>query len=166
MTDIDKQTIRKLHELFIKKTISPTELLQETVKRAKDSESKINAFREFTLDYALESARVAEKNFLTGQINSRVLGIPYSVKDNIDVKGAKSCFGSLSTPVEPKASAPVAKSLFASGGCLIGKTNMTEFGVSPSIPFTRLKVPRPPPATRPRERSAGGAKALRAVGCV
>ena len=132
MTDIDKQTISKLHELFIKKTISPPELLQETVKRAQDAEPKINAFREFTLDYAFESARVAENKFLTGQSNSRVLGIPYSVKDNIDVKGAKSCFGSLSRPVEPKASAPVATSLFTSGGCLIGKTNMTEFGAKAS----------------------------------
>ena len=132
MTDIEKQTISKLHELFLKKTISPPELLQETVKKAQDAEPKINAFREFTLDHAIESARVAENKFLTGHINSQVLGIPFSVKDNIDVEGAKSCFGSLSTPVEPKFSAPVAKSLLASGGCLIGKTNMTEFGAKAS----------------------------------
>ena len=54
MTNSDKQTISKLHELFRKKTISPLELLQETVKRALDAEAKINAFREFTLDYAFE----------------------------------------------------------------------------------------------------------------
>ncbi len=132
MTDIEKQTISKLHQLFLKKIISPPELLQETVKKAQDAEPKINAFREFTLDHAIESARVAENKFLTGQINSQVLGIPFSVKDNIDVEGAKSCFGSLSTPVEPKVSAPVAKSLLASGGCLFGKTNMTEFGAKAS----------------------------------
>ena len=34
MTDIDKQTISKLHKLLVKKTISPRELLQETVKKA------------------------------------------------------------------------------------------------------------------------------------
>ena len=132
MTNIDKQTISKLRELFVKKIISPTELLQETVKKARDAEPKINAFREFTLDHALEAARVAEKKIFTGDINSLVLGIPFSVKDNIDVEGTKSCFGSLSTPVEAKVSAPVAKSLFASGGCLIGKTNMTEFGAKAS----------------------------------
>ena len=64
MTDIDKQTISKLHELFLEKTISPPELLQEIVKRAKDAEPKINAFRVFTLDDAFKSARLAEKNFL------------------------------------------------------------------------------------------------------
>ena len=53
MTDINKQTISKLHELLVKKTISPAELLQETVKKALDAEPKINAFREFTLDTAL-----------------------------------------------------------------------------------------------------------------
>ena len=132
MTDIEKQTIKKLHELFVKKTISPIELLQETFKRAQNAEPKINAFREFTPDLAVKSARVAENKFLKGQNNSHVLGIPFSVKDNIDVEGAKSCFGSRSKPVEPNVSAPVVKSLFASGGCLIGKTNMTEFGAKAS----------------------------------
>ncbi len=132
MTYTDKKTISKLHELFVKKIISPPELLQETLKRAQEAEPKINAFREFTFDYASDSARIAENKFLTGQINSQVLGIPFSVKDNIDIRGAKTCFGSLSTPVNPKVSAPVAKSLFASGGCLIGKTNMTEFGAKAS----------------------------------
>ena len=132
MTDIDTQTISKLHKLFVKKIISPPELLQETLKKAHDAGPKINAFRELTFDLATEAARNAENKFLTGHINSQVLGIPFSVKDNIDVEGTKSCFGSLSTPFEPKVSAPVAKSLFASGGCLIGKTNMTEFGAKAS----------------------------------
>jgi len=132
MVDIDKQTISKLHELLVKKTISPAELLQETVKKAQGAEPKINAFREFTLDTAFEYARLAENKFLAGDSNSQVLGIPFSIKDNIDVEGTASCFGSLSKPVEPTVSAPVVKSLFAAGGCLIGKTNMTEFGAKAS----------------------------------
>ena len=40
MVDIDKQTISKLHELLVKKIISPAELLQETVKRAQDADLK------------------------------------------------------------------------------------------------------------------------------
>ena len=73
MAETGKQTISNLHELFVKKTISPPELLQETLKKAKDAEPKINAFREFTLDDAFESARLAENKFLTGHINSQVL---------------------------------------------------------------------------------------------
>ena len=132
MKNIDKQTISELHELFEKKTISPTELLQETIERAKGAEPKINAYREFTPEIAFEYARDAENKFFRGQSNSKFLGIPFSVKDNIDVEGKKTCYGSLSTPVEPMVTAPVAKSLFASGGCLIGKTNMTEFGAKAS----------------------------------
>ena len=132
MIYVNKLTIKELHELFEKRKISPTELLQETMQRAKDAEPKINAYREFTLEYAKKSARVADIKVFTGQITSPILGIPFSVKDNIDVEGTQSCFGSLSTPVEPKVSAPVVKSLMASGGCLIGKTNMTEFGAKAS----------------------------------
>ena len=132
MTSVNKNTIRKLNELFEKKRISPTELLKETMHRAKDAEPKINAYREFTLELALESGRVADIKFFMDQSNSQILGIPFSVKDNIDVEGIKSCFGSLLTHVKPKVSAPVVKSLMASGGCLIGKTNMTECGAKAS----------------------------------
>ena len=132
MTNVDKLTIKQLHELFEKKTISPSELLRETMQRARDAEPKINAFRDFTLELASESARIADIKFSTGKSNTQILGIPFSVKDNIDIEGIKSCFGSLSTPGQPNISAPVVKSLMASGGCLIGKTNMTEFGAKAS----------------------------------
>ena len=132
MTNVDKLTIKKLHELFEKKTISPSELLRETMQRARDAEPKINAFRDFTLELASESARIADIKFSTGKSNSQILGIPFSVKDNIDVEGIKSCFGSLSTPGKPNINAPVVQSLMASGACLIGKTNMTEFGAKAS----------------------------------
>ena len=65
MVDIDKQTISKLHELLVKKTISPAELLQETVKKAQSAEPKINAFRKFTLDTALEYARLAQEQIFS-----------------------------------------------------------------------------------------------------
>ena len=132
MTNVNKLTIKQLHELFEKKTISPSELLRETMQRARDAEPKINAFRDFTLELASESARIADIKFSTGKSNTQILGIPFSVKDNIDIEGIKSCFGSLSTPGKPNISAPVVKSLMASGGCLIGKTNMTEFGAKAS----------------------------------
>ena len=84
MTNVDKLTIKKLHELFEKKTISPSELLLETMQRARDAEPKINAFRDFTSEYAIESARVADIKAFKGQSNSPILGIPFSVKDRVD----------------------------------------------------------------------------------
>ena len=131
MTNVDKLTIKKLHELFEKKTMLPSELLQETMQRARDAEPKINAFRDFTLELASESARIADIKFSTGKSNSQILGIPFSVKDNIDVEGIKSCLVHF-LHRKPNISAPVVKSLMASGGCLIGKTNMTEFGAMSS----------------------------------
>ena len=77
ITNINKQTISKLHELFKKKIISPTEFLQETVKRAQKAEPKINAFREFTLHEVFELQGLAENKFFTGHVNSQVLGIPF-----------------------------------------------------------------------------------------
>ena len=130
MTCVEELNILKLHELFVKKTISPVELIQETINRAQLAEPKINAFREFTPTLALKSARVAENKFLRDQATSYLSGIPFSVKDNIDVANTKSCFGSMAKPVTPDDSAPVVKSLISADGCLFAKTNMTEFGAS------------------------------------
>ena len=43
MTDIEKQTISKLHKLFLEKTISPSELLQETIKKAQEANQEMGS---------------------------------------------------------------------------------------------------------------------------
>ena len=54
-------------------------------------------------------------------------GIPFAVKDNIDVKGFETTAGCPGYAYAPERSAPVVDLLLEAGAMLIGKTNMDQF---------------------------------------
>src|SRR6266853_2959587 len=54
-------------------------------------------------------------------------GVPFAVKDNIDVEGMPTTAGCPSFGYEPARSATVVTRLLAAGAILIGKTNMDQF---------------------------------------
>jgi allophanate hydrolase len=55
------------------------------------------------------------------------LGIPFAVKDNIDVAGVPTTAGCPAFSYAPSASAPVVRLLEEAGAILVGKTNMDQF---------------------------------------
>lgn len=69
----------------------------------------------------------AEK--LAGEDRSKLplYGIPFAVKDNIDVAGMETTAGCPAYAYRPEASATVVERLEAAGAVLIGKTNMDQF---------------------------------------
>jgi allophanate hydrolase len=54
-------------------------------------------------------------------------GVPFAVKDNIDVAGMPTTAGCPSFAYEPARTAPVVQRLIDAGAILIGKTNMDQF---------------------------------------
>jgi allophanate hydrolase len=56
-----------------------------------------------------------------------LFGIPFAVKDNIDVVGMPTTAGCPEFAYTPDASAPVVDRLIAAGAILIGKTNLDQF---------------------------------------
>lgn len=73
-------------------------------------------------------------------------GVPFAVKDNIDVAGVPSTAACPAFSYTPKKSAPCVEALLAAGGVMVGKTNMDQFaaglvgtrtpyGPSPCSPF-------------------------------
>ena len=54
-------------------------------------------------------------------------GVPFAVKDNIDVAGMATTAGCPAYSYQPAASATVVKLLEAAGAILIGKTNLDQF---------------------------------------
>lgn len=54
-------------------------------------------------------------------------GVPFAVKDNMDVAGMATTAGCPAYSFRPEASATVVKNLEAQGAILIGKTNMDQF---------------------------------------
>ncbi len=56
-----------------------------------------------------------------------LFGIPFAVKDNIDVAGLPTTAACPEFAYVPVASAPVVERLIAAGGVFVGKTNMDQF---------------------------------------
>jgi len=71
-------------------------------------------------------------------------GIPFAVKDNIDVAGLPTTAACPAFAYTPKASAPAVARLLAAGALLIGKTNLDQFATGLVGVRTPYPVPRNP----------------------
>jgi allophanate hydrolase len=89
-------------------------------------------------------------------------GLPFAVKDNIDVAGIPTTVACPDFAYTPKASAPVVERLIAAGALLIGKTNLDQFAAGLVGTRTPYPVPRNAfdPAIVPGGSSSGSALAV------
>ena len=69
-------------------------------------------------------------------------GIPFAVKDNIDVRGLPTTAGCPAYAYEPGEDAPVVARLLAAGALVVGKSNMDQFGTGLSGTRSPYGIPR------------------------
>ena len=78
-----------------------------------------------------EGALLAEAERLSDRFADRtslpLYGIPFAVKDNIDVAGLPTTAACPAYEYQPPDSAPVVQALIAAGAIVIGKTNLDQF---------------------------------------
>jgi len=113
------KTILELHEMLINNKVTSKELVDESIKKAKEAQEKYNAF--VTIIDNPREVEVTE-NLLSG--------IPCGIKDNYSTKGILST-GSSNTLKDyvPFFSATAVENIEANGAVAIGKTVMDEFGM-------------------------------------
>ncbi len=133
MTDyFHLKKITELNKLLINKQISSVELLQYFLQRIEKHDSKINSFISIDKDYALKSAKNADKRIHNNDFNL-LTGIPYMVKDNISTKHFATTAGSkILDGFKSNYDATVVKKLNQEGAVLIGKGNLDEFAMGSS----------------------------------
>jgi len=110
-----------------------------------------------------EAAAVAEAERLGPHDPSKPLwGIPFAVKDNIDVAGLPTTAACPAYAYTPARSAAVVDRLVAAGAILIGKTNLDQFATGLVGVRTPYPVPRNAidPALVPGGSSSGSAVAV------
>ena len=91
---------------------------------------KLGAFQAVYADDALAAAEAADKARKNGHSVGPFHGIPFALKDVMDVEGRVTTGGSLTRPKEPATrTATVAQRLLAAGGILLGKTKTIEFSM-------------------------------------
>jgi allophanate hydrolase len=93
-----------------------------------------------------------------------LFGIPFAVKDNIDVAGMPTTAGCPAFAYTPAETAPVVARLLAAGAVLLGKTNLDQFATGLVGTRSPYGVPRNPFDARfiPGGSSSGSAVAVAA----
>ena len=74
----------------------------------------------------LAAARAVDQRVAQGE-TLPLAGVPFAVKDNLDVAGLPTTAGCPSAAYVPERSATVVERLEAAGAVLIGKTNLDQF---------------------------------------
>src|SRR5690348_11166494 len=82
-SDLTLLTISEAAALIESRQISPLELTQALLRRIERFDPQIRAFITLTADRAIDSARKAEKEILSGQYRGPMHGIAFGLKDVI-----------------------------------------------------------------------------------
>lgn len=80
---------------FAAKTLSPVELMEATIARAKAVEPTINAFTYTHYDEAMDQAKASEARWARGEPMGCLDGLPVGIKDESFIQGKPTSNGSL-----------------------------------------------------------------------
>src|SRR5262249_49682114 len=126
--DVEGLTIGEIAPLIKKKQISPLELTRRYLDRIRTLNPVLNAYLAITEDSAVAAARRAEWEISKGNYRGPLHGIPFSIKDNIAIKGVTTTAGSkILSDWVPDFDATVVERLKEAGAIILGKTNMHEW---------------------------------------
>jgi len=121
-------TIAEQARLIDSGEASPVELTEMALKRIEAVDATVNAFITILPERALEAARQAEAAIAKGQKRGPLHGVPYALKDIIDVAGVKTtAHSALLADNVATSDAAITERLEAAGMILLGKLSLHEF---------------------------------------
>lgn len=153
-------------QLIARKALSPVELAQACIARVEAIDPAVNALVARDFDGLLADARRAEAAVMAGGPLGALHGLPFGVKDMLDVKGLPTTFGSevFRDNIATRDDAIVA-AMRRAGASPIGKTNTPEWSAGGN---TRNRVygvtANPHDITRSCAGSSGGSAVALACG--
>jgi amidase len=109
-------------------TISSRELVAAHLAHIESSHSSLNAVTAVLADSAMKAAEEADEKRVRGEFSGPLHGVPFSVKDSIDVQDVRTTAGTLGRRTAPvaKNDATLVARLRAAGGIPIAKTNLPD----------------------------------------
>jgi len=130
-TPLHYKTITELAALIRKGDITAVELVEHFISRINRLDETLNAYRLRCAERALDRAKIADRALSEGGDHGALQGIPYAVKDLIDVNGLPTTAGARIFEQHVAAEdATVIRSLDRAGMILVGKTNTVQFAFS------------------------------------
>jgi aspartyl-tRNA(Asn)/glutamyl-tRNA(Gln) amidotransferase subunit A len=108
--------------------VSAIELVDESLRRIREAQPRLNAFITITEELALEQARRADAELTRGIDRGPLHGIPYALKDLFATRGIRTTCGSkIFADRIPDHDSEAYRALTEAGAVLMGKTGMHEF---------------------------------------
>ncbi|HEY0517291.1 MAG TPA: amidase [Solirubrobacteraceae bacterium] len=147
--------------------VSARELLELYLARIERYEPQLNAFRVVLGERARLEADQADSRRAAGDTRP-LLGVPIAIKDDMDVAGETTNWGTNATDGVPaQADAEVVRRLREAGAVMIGKTNVPELTLWPFTETATFGATRNPwDLQRAPGGSSGGSGAAVAAGLV
>lgn len=166
MSDPTLLSAAELVQRYRSGELSPVEVLQRTFARIDALNDELLIFTWQDRQRALAEAAEAERRYRAGEDTPPLLGVAFSVKEQIPVAGQPQSFGSrLFKEHRASADDPSVQRLRSAGAILLGGTNMPEFGTSATCANPVFGTSRNPwDASRTPGGSSGGAAAAVAAG--
>lgn len=121
-------SIHELSKLISLKSLSPVDLVEDTLERIDALNGELHAYITVMGDSARREAKKAEADILDGKYLGPLHGIPVSLKDLIYVSGVRSTSGSrILSDFVPDYDATVVRRLKEAGAIIVGMNNTHEF---------------------------------------
>ncbi|MFP4620401.1 MAG: amidase family protein [Bacteroidales bacterium] len=118
-------SLPELSSLIKSQRISSVELTKMYINRLKKYSDTLNCLITLTEELALQQARKADKEIRRGNYRSPLHGIPYGLKDLVNVEGYKTTWGAAPYKNQELAdNATVYKKLKKAGAVLVAKLSM------------------------------------------
>ncbi|MEQ0561349.1 amidase [Amycolatopsis sp. NEAU-NG30] len=130
MTELPDLTAVELVAQYRAKTLSPVEVTEAVLTRIEAREPELRALYAYDPSAAREDAKASEARWASGEPLGPIDGVPLTLKENIATRGTPVPLGTAATALVPAAEdAPAAARVRESGGVLLAKTTMPDYGM-------------------------------------
>ena len=127
---LHERTARDLIELYRRREVSPVEVARSVLGHVERWEYYVQALYLLKPDHVLEQARASEARWQRGEPMGAIDGVPITIKDNIATAGDPTPLGTAAVDLQPAAAdAPPAARVRESGGLVLAKTTMPDYGM-------------------------------------
>jgi aspartyl-tRNA(Asn)/glutamyl-tRNA(Gln) amidotransferase subunit A len=159
MNDLHWMTLVEAAGAIAARKLSPVELMSALLKRIGRLDPKLNVFIRLDREAAMEEARAAEAEIVSGRVRGPLHGVPVGIKDIIDVAGLPTtCHSKILIDNVAASDAVCVSRLRGAGAIVLGKLSTHEFaigGPSFDLPWPPARNPWNTiiiPAARPRDQ--------------